>query len=54
MTLVGIDKIIGMSPEIKALRALIKLLGPSDSTVLVLGESGTGKELVAQALHRSS
>jgi len=54
VTLVGIDKIIGMSPEIKALRALIKLLGPSDSTVLVLGESGTGKELVAQALHRSS
>lgn len=43
-----------MSPEIKALRELIKTLGPSDSTVLILGESGTGKELVAKALHECS
>ena len=43
-----------MSPEIRALRELIKTLGPSDSTVLILGESGTGKELVAKALHECS
>ena len=43
-----------MSPEIKALRELIKTLAPSDSTVLILGESGTGKELVAKALHECS
>jgi len=43
-----------VSPEIKALRELIKTLGPSDSTVLILGESGTGKELVAKALHECS
>ena len=43
-----------MSPEIGALRELIKTLGPSDSTVLILGESGTGKELVAKALHECS
>ena len=43
-----------MSPEIRALRELIKTLGPSDSTVLILGESGTGKELVAKALHDCS
>ena len=49
-----INTIIGVSPEIKALRELIKTLGPSDSTVLILGESGTGKELVAKALHECS
>ena len=49
-----INTIIGVSPEIGALRELIKTLGPSDSTVLILGESGTGKELVAKALHECS
>jgi sigma-54 specific flagellar transcriptional regulator A len=49
-----INTIIGVSPEIRALRELIKTLGPSDSTVLILGESGTGKELVAKALHECS
>ena len=50
----GLNKIIGLSPSIVALRELIKLLGPSDSTVLIVGESGTGKELVANALHECS
>ena len=45
---------IGLSPSIKDLRELIKLLGPSDSTVLIVGESGTGKELIAKALHGCS
>ena len=49
-----INTIIGVSPEIRVLRELIKTLGPSDSTVLILGESGTGKELVAKALHECS
>ena len=52
--MLGLNKIIGLSPAIKALRELIKLLGPSDSTVLIVGESGTGKELVANALHECS
>ena len=52
--MLGLNKIIGLSPSIKALRKLIKLLGPSDSTVLIVGESGTGKELVANALHECS
>ncbi len=33
---------------------LIDMVGPSDSTALILGDSGTGKELVARALHESS
>ena len=52
--MLGLNKIIGLSPSIVALRELIKLLGPSDSTVLIVGESGTGKELVANALHECS
>jgi sigma-54 specific flagellar transcriptional regulator A len=45
---------VGSSAEIQELKALIRAIGPSDSTVLILGDSGTGKELVAEALHRAS
>ena len=48
------QSIVGNSQEIKALRALIETVGPSDATTLILGDSGTGKELVAQALHDCS
>jgi DNA-binding NtrC family response regulator len=46
--------IVGESPAIYALRALIAAVAPTDDFVLVRGESGTGKELVAAALHRGS
>ncbi len=46
--------IVGSSREINELRALIEIVGPSDSTALILGDSGTGKELVAKALHSCS
>ncbi|GGB04200.1 sigma-54-dependent transcriptional regulator [Puia dinghuensis] len=32
----------------------IRLVGPSETSVLILGESGTGKELVAKAIHEAS
>ena len=32
----------------------LKLVAPTDATVLVLGESGTGKELVARSVHDNS
>lgn len=50
----ALNSIIGVSSEINYLRDLIKTVGPSDSTTLILGDSGTGKELVAKALHDSS
>jgi two-component system response regulator HydG len=50
----GADEILGDSPEIEAVRALIVRIGPSDAPVLVTGESGTGKELVARAIHARS
>jgi two-component system response regulator HydG len=32
----------------------LKLVAPTDATVLVLGESGTGKELIARSIHDNS
>jgi transcriptional regulator with GAF, ATPase, and Fis domain len=47
-------ELIGQSPALEAVVRQIDLVGPTDSTVLILGESGTGKELVAREIHRRS
>ena len=46
--------IVGDSPAIQELKARIRRVAPTRSTVLVTGESGTGKELVARAVHAYS
>ncbi|GDX80179.1 Fis family transcriptional regulator [Deltaproteobacteria bacterium] len=46
--------IIGGSPPMKEVFRMLKRVGPSDLSVLVLGETGTGKELIAKELHRLS
>ena len=46
--------IIGASPAIEKLKATIRTVAPTSSTVLIFGESGTGKELVARAVHSLS
>ncbi|HTR50497.1 MAG TPA: sigma 54-interacting transcriptional regulator [Kofleriaceae bacterium] len=46
--------IIGGSPAMQELYALIERIAPTDSTVVVQGENGTGKELVARAIHTRS
>ncbi|MCF6248784.1 MAG: sigma-54 dependent transcriptional regulator [Desulfobacula sp.] len=46
--------IIGDTPAMKALLDTIKMVAPTDASVLVSGESGTGKELVAAAIHYNS
>lgn len=46
--------IIGSGPAMEELFATLKLVAPSDATVLISGETGTGKELVATALHQES
>lgn len=48
------QEMIGNSAALRKIFALIKQIGPTDSTVLINGESGTGKELAANALHRAS
>jgi formate hydrogenlyase transcriptional activator len=48
------DGIIGRSPSLRAVLDEVKIVAPTDSTVLILGETGTGKELIAQAIHKLS
>lgn len=43
--------IIGSSPAMQSVFALMKRIVKTDSTVLITGDSGTGKELVAKAIH---
>jgi len=51
---IDVEQIIGESPRMIELRALIKTVAGSNATVLILGESGSGKELVAGAVHSLS
>ena len=46
--------LVGQSPEIQNIFAVIEKVADTPSTVLITGESGTGKELVAKALHEHS
>ena len=41
----------GSSPAMQEVLEKIALVGPTNSTVLILGESGTGKELIAHSIH---
>jgi len=45
--------LIGQSNCMQKVRETARLLGDSDSTVLISGESGTGKEVLANLLHKS-
>src|SRR5215469_16189198 len=55
---IGVDrfvgKIIGWSSAIRKVAQKIRLVAPTEATVLISGESGTGKELVARAIHNQS
>jgi len=46
--------LVGESQPMRELRAIIRLAGPRQSTILITGETGTGKERVAQAIHLAS
>lgn len=46
--------LIGRSANFIAILEQAKMVGPSDTSVLILGESGTGKELIAHSIHKVS
>lgn len=50
----GQEALVGSSPPMQRLKALVAKVAPTKSPVLVTGESGTGKELVVRALHALS
>jgi DNA-binding NtrC family response regulator len=46
--------VVGRSARMRAVFEFIRIIGNSDSTVLVTGESGTGKEVTATLIHQNS
>ncbi len=46
--------LMGDSPAMRSVKAMIASVAPTDANVMVLGENGVGKELVARAIHAAS
>jgi two-component system, NtrC family, response regulator AtoC len=46
--------VVGHSARMRAVFEFLRVIGNSDSTVLITGESGTGKEVTATLIHQSS
>ncbi len=46
--------VVGRSARMRAVFEFLRVIGNSDSTVLITGESGTGKEVTATLIHQSS
>jgi formate hydrogenlyase transcriptional activator len=50
----GSPRIIGNSAALGRLLGTVRVVAPTDATVLLNGETGTGKELIAEAIHKCS
>jgi DNA-binding NtrC family response regulator len=49
-----LEDFVGKSLSIQSMFQKLKIVAPTDSTVLIQGETGTGKELVGEAIHHLS
>jgi formate hydrogenlyase transcriptional activator len=50
----GLPRIVGKSVALRRVLGLVRMVAPTDATVLINGETGTGKELIAEAIHKCS
>ena len=50
----GLPRIVGNSAALRRVLGLVRIVAPTDTTVLINGETGTGKELIAEAIHKCS
>jgi transcriptional regulator with GAF, ATPase, and Fis domain len=50
----GSPCIIGSSAALRRVLGMVRMVAPTDATVLINGETGTGKELIAEAIHKYS
>lgn len=48
------SQIVGNSPQIMDIEAMIDKIAPTEARVMITGPNGTGKELVAQQIHQKS
>jgi len=50
----AIEEVMGESPQIRQVLKQVKIIAPTNMTVILQGESGTGKEIIAQMIHQES
>jgi formate hydrogenlyase transcriptional activator len=50
----GLPRIVGNSAALQRVLDMVRVVAPTDATVLINGETGTGKELIAEAIHKCS
>jgi len=48
------EGIVGSTPAVCTVLDQLRIVAPTDCTVLITGETGTGKELIARAIHTRS
>jgi two-component system response regulator AtoC len=48
----ALTQFVGESPHIKEVLNQVKMVAPTNLTVIIQGESGTGKEVIAQLIHQ--
>ncbi len=50
----GLPRIVGNSAALGRVLDMVRVVAPTDATVLIEGETGTGKELIGEAIHKCS